>query len=157
MNIYEKLLLVQKKLKAPKSRYNKFGKFYYRSCEDIQEGVKPLLDEVKAVLLIEDSLESIEGRFYIKSCAKFIDCESGESVETCAYAREEEKKGMDAAQATGSTSSYARKYALNGLFCIDDVKDSDVENALNDKETLITIFQDEIKRTKKSLGFFFRK
>ncbi len=126
MNIQEKLLQVQAGLKAPKSQYNKFGNYYYRNCEDIQEAAKPLLGEVKATLVVGDELVQMGERFYIKATARFMDCESGEEITNTAYAREEmEKKGMDASQVTGSTSSYARKYALNGLFCIDDVKDAD--------------------------------
>ena len=128
MNIHEKLQQVQSDLKAPKNQYNKFGGYNYRNCEDIQE-VKPLLKAVKAALVVGDELVLIGDRYYIKATARFIDCESGETVENTAYAREEqEKKGMDVSQVTGSTSSYARKYALNGLFCIDDVKDADNQN-----------------------------
>ena len=129
MNIHEKLQQVQSDLKAPKNQYNKFGGYNYRNCEDIQEAVKPLLKAVKAALVVGDELVLIGYRYYIKATARFIDCESGETVENTAYAREEqEKKGMDVSQVTGSTSSYARKYALNGLFCIDDVKDADNQN-----------------------------
>lgn len=127
-NVYGKLLSVQKELKAPKGQYNSFGKYNYRSCEDILEGVKPLLDKHKATLFIADSLELIGDRFYVKAIARFVDTESGEIIESCAYAREsEEKKGMDSSQVTGATSSYARKYALNGLFLIDDTKDADTD------------------------------
>jgi len=129
MNIQEKLLSVQTKLKAPKGQYNEFGKYNYRSCEDIQEAVKPLCDEIKAVLTIGDELVQIGDRFYIKSTARFMDCESEMELSNTAFAREEfEKKGMDSSQITGSASSYARKYALNGLFCIDDVKDADTQD-----------------------------
>jgi hypothetical protein len=127
-NVYGKLLSVQKELKAPKGQYNSFGKYNYRSCEDILEGVKPLLDKHKATLFISDNLEMIGSRFYVKAVARFVDTESGECVESSAYAREEEvKKGMDSSQVTGATSSYARKYALNGLFLIDDTKDADTD------------------------------
>lgn len=126
MNVYEKLQAVQGNLKAPKSQYNVFGKYHYRNCEDIQEAAKPLMKEVKAALIVGDRLVVEGERYYIEATARFIDCETGEQVENVAYAREErEKKGMDASQVTGSASSYARKYALNGLFCIDDVKDAD--------------------------------
>lgn len=126
--MHEKLLHVQQNLKAPKSQYNKFGDFHYRSCEDIQEAVKPLLAEVKAILLTGDEIVQIGSRFYIKATATFQDTESPESVTNAAYAREnEDKPKMDAAQITGSCSSYARKYALNGLFCIDDSKDPDTQ------------------------------
>lgn len=126
MNVYEKLLQVQQNLKAPKNQYNKFGDFHYRSCEDIQEAVKPLLAEVKAVLLVNDEVLQIGSRFYIKATAVFQDIESNDCIANSAFAREnEEKPKMDAAQITGACSSYARKYALNGLFCIDDSKDPD--------------------------------
>lgn len=129
MTIYEKLLKIQTELKVPKSQYNKFGNYYYRNCEDIQEALKPLMKEVKATLIIRDEIIKVEERYYIKAIVQFIDCETGEKIENYAFAREEgEKKGMDVSQVTGSTSSYARKYALNGLFCIDDVKDADNDN-----------------------------
>lgn len=135
MNLYEKLQFVQSRLKAPKNQYNKFGGYNYRNCEDIQEAVKPLLQEVKAALVVGDELVLIGERYYIKAVAKFIDCESGERLENVAYAREElDKKGMDVSQVTGSTSSYARKYALNGLFCIDDVKDADNQDNSGDRK-----------------------
>jgi len=134
MNVYSKLLTVQQKLKSPKNQFNSFGKYNYRSCEDILEGLKPCLDEVKAVVIISDEVIFIEGRFYIKATVRFIDSETEQLIENCAYAREEaEKKGQDSAQVTGSVSSYARKYALNGLFCIDDTKDSDATNKHDDK------------------------
>lgn len=129
MNLYEKLLKIQSQLKAPKNQFNKFGNYNYRSCEDIVEAVKPLLKENKLILTISDSIEHIGERFYIKSTASIVDIEDGKTIATTAYAREEEnKKGMDSSQITGSASSYARKYALNGLFCIDDTKDSDSTN-----------------------------
>lgn len=130
MTIYEKLGVIQAKLKAPKSQFNDFGKYKYRSCEDVLEAVKPLLTETKCVLLLKDAVESAEGRVYIRATAQFFDTEAPEAfIEVTAYAREEEtKKGMDASQVTGTASSYARKYALNGLFCIDDAKDSDFTN-----------------------------
>lgn len=126
MKIYEKLLSIQTELKAPKSQYNNFGKYKYRNCEDILESLKPILAKKKATITISDEVVTTGTRFYVKATAKIIDAETGESVETTAYAREEEnKKGMDGSQITGSSSSYARKYALNGLFAIDDTKDSD--------------------------------
>lgn len=134
MNVHEKLMQVQQKLKAPKSQYNKFGNFYYRSCEDIQEAVKPILSEVKAVLTVDDELILIGSRYYLKATARFTDAEDGTSICNTAYAREAEKKsGMDDAQITGSCSSYARKYALNGLFCIDDAKDPDYPQGQTEK------------------------
>lgn len=126
MGIYEKLLTIQQELKAPKGQYNSFGKYYYRSCEDILEAVKPLCIAQKAVLVLLDEITEIGGRVYVKATAKLIDTESSGSVTNTAFAREDEsKKGMDGAQITGTASSYARKYALNGLFCIDDSKDAD--------------------------------
>lgn len=135
MNIQEKLLHIQQNLKAPKSQYNKFGDFHYRSCEDIQEAVKPILKDVKAVLLIGDEIVQIGSRFYIKATAALQDVESLEQITNTAFAREtDEKPKMDAAQITGSCSSYARKYALNGLFCIDDAKGSGLSCRARQKE-----------------------
>lgn len=128
MSIYEKLLDIQQELKAPKGQHNDYGNYNYRSCEDIQEAVKPLLKKNKAVLIMNDELELIGSRYYLKATAKLIDIEDGSQVTNAAYAREtDSKKGMDEAQITGSCSSYARKYALNGLFCIDDTKDPDTQ------------------------------
>lgn len=128
-SVTQKLLYVQQNLKAPKGQYNKFGDYHYRSCEDIQEALKPLLNRVKAVLLLNDELIQAGERFYIKAVAVFQDAESSEKISNAAYAREcESRPKMDAAQITGSCSSYARKYALNGLFCIDDAKDPDMMN-----------------------------
>ena len=127
LNIHQKLAQVQFKLKAPKGQYNSFGKYHYRSCEDILEGLKPLLQEIDATLTITDSIEHIGERYYVKATVVFSDILSG--LEVTAYAREEEsRKGMDGSQVTGSASSYARKYALNGMFCIDDTKDADATN-----------------------------
>ena len=120
---------IQQKLIAPKNNYNSFGKYSYRSCEDILEAVKPLLAENKVVLTICDEIILVGERFYIKAIATLTDCESDETISNVAYAREEDKKsGMSESQITGSCSSYARKYALNGLFCIDDVKDADTRD-----------------------------
>ena len=129
-NIYEKLLSIQNKLKAPKSQYNAFGKYNYRNCEDILEAVKPLCKEEKTLLYLTDEIVLIGERYYVKATAWFIDVEGKElPILVTAYAREEEtKKGMDGSQVTGASSSYARKYALNGLFDIDDTKDSDTTN-----------------------------
>lgn len=129
--ITEKLNLIQTKLKAPKGQYNSFGKYHYRSCEDVLEGVKPLLEETKTILTISDELVNIGDRYYIKATASLFDGE--DSIEVTGFAREEEsKKGMDGSQVTGASSSYARKYALNGLFAIDDTKDSDGTNKHGD-------------------------
>ncbi|WP_332934493.1 ERF family protein, partial [Clostridioides difficile] len=128
-NVYIKLVNIQSTLKAPKSQFNSFGKYNYRSCEDILEGLKPILKEEKALVILDDNIVQIGNRFYVEATATLIDAETGEKVSTKALAREDEtKKGMDLAQVTGSVSSYARKYALNGLFCIDDTKDSDATN-----------------------------
>ena len=128
MSVYVKLMQVQVELKAPKNQYNSFGKYKYRSCEDIQEAVKPLEAKHKVALFLSDEPVMIGERYYVKAVATFIDLESGESVQNTGYAREEEnKKGMDGSQVTGTASSYARKYALNGLFLIDDTKDADTD------------------------------
>ena len=128
MNVNEKLLYVQSKLKAPKSQYNSFGKYNYRNAEDILEAVKPLCAEVGAVVLLSDKVVKIDNRYYVETVAMFISTD-GDRISVCASAREEDdKKGMDGSQITGASSSYARKYALNGLFAIDDTKDSDITN-----------------------------
>jgi len=122
--IHEKLVAIQSDLKAPKGQTNTFGKYKYRSCEDILEAVKPLLKEQGLTLTLTDEVVNIGTRFYVKAIATIGDGENDACVH--AFAREEEeKKGMDGAQITGAASSYARKYALNGLFCIDDTKDAD--------------------------------
>ena len=125
--IHNQLLTIQEKLKAEKGQYNSFGKYKYRSCEDILKAVKPLLKETGTTLTLSDELQQIGERYYIKATAKLSN--GSESVETNGYAREEEdKKGMDGSQITGSSSSYSRKYALCGLFAIDDGIDSDTTN-----------------------------
>lgn len=124
------LLTIQTKLNAPKNQRNNFGGFNYRSCEDILMAVKPLLEETNTSLTISDSVEVLEGRFYIKATATLYDNETWEEIaSTTAFAREQEdKKGMDQAQVTGASSSYARKYALNWLLCIDDNRDPDAQS-----------------------------
>ena len=123
----EKLIRIQTKLKAPKGQTNSFGGYQYRSCEDILEAVKPLLAEEGLLLTITDEMVEIGGRVYVKATAKISDGE--QAVKVSAYAREAEtKKGMDDAQLTGACSSYARKYALNGLFLIDDAQDADTQD-----------------------------
>nr|WP_300529095.1 ERF family protein [Peptacetobacter sp.] len=154
MNVYQKLNKVQTELKAPKNQYNDFGRYHYRSCEDILEGLKPLLKEIGVIVLLSDSVEFIEGRYYVKARAQFVDTDTAEKIEVSAMAREEEnKKGMDSSQITGSASSYARKYALNGLFAIDDTKDSDATNDGSQSNTQAqkssndyTINQNQLKR-----------
>lgn len=134
MGINEKLLEIQTELKAPKSQYNAFGKYNYRNCEDILEALKPLLAKVKAAVVITDEIVNIAQRFYVKATVRLINVENEEVIETSAYAREpENKKGLDESQITGSTSSYARKYALNAMFAIDDTKDSDYAPDSNSK------------------------
>ena len=124
---------IQTKLKAPKSQYNKFGNYNYRNCEDILEAVKPLLASYGAAVILYDSIEAIGTRFYVKATATLKAGE--EEISVTAYAREEEtKKGMDGSQITGSASSYARKYALNGLFAIDDTKDADTPTLTNNTD-----------------------
>ena len=137
MTIYEKLLEIQHELKAPKSQYNSFGKYNYRSSEDILEAVKPLCYNNKVVLTLSDDVVLVNERYYVKACAVLTDAEKPEStIIVNAYAREEEKKtGMDSSQVTGAASSYARKYALNGLFDIDDTKDSDFTSTGSKKDS----------------------
>lgn len=133
--IHAKLNAIQSALKAPKSQYNEFGKYKYRKAEDILESVKPLLKENGCTLTCTDDLQLIGDRYYIRATATLTCSEDGSSVSTTAFAREEEeKKGMDGSQVTGASSSYARKYALNGLLCIDDTADSDTTNQGEIKE-----------------------
>ena len=132
-DLSNKLALIQQNLKAPKGQMNTYGGYKYRSCEDILEAVKPLLGDL--VLTISDDIVEVGGRVYVKATVS-LSSGSG-NVSTTAFARESEtKKGMDDSQITGSASSYARKYALNGLFCIDDTKDADATNE-HDKPSLI--------------------
>lgn len=138
MTIREKLKAIQTELKAPKNLYNKFGNYSYRNAEGICEAVKPFLEKYNVTLVIWDEVIEIGGRIYVKAYARIMDCENSKNptdatatedyITATAYAREcESKKGMDDAQITGATSSYARKYALNGLFLLDDTKDVDTE------------------------------
>ena len=145
-NIYQKLMEVQQELKAPKTQKNTFGNYYYRSCEDIIEAVKPLLSQKGLVLNISDSVEMVGDRIYIKATVRVINIEDGQVIENTALAREElTKKGMDASQITGTASSYARKYALNGMFAIDDTKDADSLNT-HGKEVESGISEKQLKR-----------
>ena len=143
MTIHEKLVAIQSSLVAPKSQTNAFGKYKYRSCEDILEALKPLLKEHNLILTLTDDIVEVGGRVYVKACAMLGDGET--TVPVFAFARESlDKKGMDEAQITGAASSYARKYALNGLFCIDDTKDADTmkpigQRKLADKEDVVKI------------------
>lgn len=132
--IHSKLSAIQSALKAPKSQYNEFGHYKYRKAEDILEAVKPLLSANGCTLTCTDELILVGDRYYIKATAVITCTEDGSSVQTTAFAREEaEKKGMDGSQVTGASSSYARKYALNGLLCIDDTADSDTTNVGDSK------------------------
>lgn len=126
--IYAALMAVQRDLKAPKSQRNTFAKYNYRSAEDILEAVKPLLNDNGLVLLLSDGIEQVGDRYYVKATARLIDVATGDTIENTALAREpNDKKGSDASQVTGASSSYARKYCLNGLFAIDDTKDADTD------------------------------
>lgn len=133
-SLVEKLSDIQKRLKAPKSQYNSFGKYAYRNQEDILEAVKPLLNEHKLIQTISDELVQVGDRIYVKATVKVTDGEN--TVENSAFAREPlEQKGMNDAQITGSVSSYARKYALNGMYAIDDTKDADATNTHGKEES----------------------
>lgn len=150
LSFFEKVGAVQAELKAPKGQFNKFGGYAYRSCEDILEAVKPLLNKYGLVLVVGDELVEMGGRIYVKATARLLDAEWNE-VSNTAFAREEEtKKGMDGSQITGASSSYARKYALNGLFLIDDTKDSDATNT-HGKEEVKEEKKEEKKEAKKEM------
>lgn len=130
--IMEKLRNIQNELKAPKGQYNSYGGYYYRSCEDIMEALKPIVTKYNCTVYIIDELVNIGERYYIKATVTVTDTDTGESINNTGFAREElQKKGMDGAQITGTASSYARKYALNGMFLIDDTKDSDTTEYQN--------------------------
>ena len=135
MAVHEKLKEIQMMLKAPKNLYNSYGGFSYRNAEGIYEAVKPLLNQLNMTLIINDSVQNVGTKNYIKATAYLTDCETGEQLFSCALAREAEaKKGMDDSQITGTASSYARKYALNGLFLLDDTKDEDSDECRKYKE-----------------------
>lgn len=130
MQFNEIYALIQSELKAPKSQYNSFAKYNYRSCEDILEAVKPILAKYKVSLTISDEVVLVGDRFYIKATASLSN--GNQAITSYGFAREpEQKKGLDESQITGMASSYARKYALNGLFCIDDTKDADTMDNTN--------------------------
>jgi hypothetical protein len=127
--VFSKLAAIQAEIHAPKSEYNQFGKYAYRTAEAILEAVKPLAKAQGCAITITDAVQFLEGRFYIKATATIISTEDGSEYSTVAFAREAENKaGMDPAQVTGAASSYARKYALNGLLCIDNTPDADALN-----------------------------
>lgn len=128
---------IQAELKAPKNQYNSFGRYKYRSCEDILEALKPLLKKYKVKLTLSDTVEAVGNRIYVKSTARLV-TDTGDVAEVTGYAREAEaKKGMDDSQITGTASSYARKYALGGLFLIDDTKDADTMDNRQKPEAFI--------------------
>lgn len=153
----KRLIAIQNELKAPKNQRNNFGNYNYRSCEDILEAVKPLLKKQGLALIVKDDVRCIEGRFYVEATATLFDEEGKQIASTSALAREEEnKKGMDASQLTGATSSYARKYALNGLFAIDDNKDADATNTHGKEETKPTTKKQPASKSvsKKDMEFY---
>ena len=150
MNLYSKLAIIQKNLIAPKGQRNDFGKYNYRSCEDIVKALKPLLDENHCACYMTNEMDEIGGRVYVKAIVTLVDLESDEKITVTAHAREEvEKKGMDGSQITGASSSYARKYDLSGLFMIDNEKDSDATNTATKEETKT----EERKATPKQIEF----
>lgn len=133
--IHEKLMKIQSELKAPKSKRNSFGNYNYRSCEDILESVKPLLKKNGCTLCMSDDIMQVDSRIYVVASATLTDTEKGETLTVKAMAREpDSKKGMDDSQITGTASSYARKYAMNGLFAIDDTKDADTDEYRKQQE-----------------------
>lgn len=152
-NMLLKLLHIQQELKAPKGQYNDYGNYNYRSCEDILVAVKPLLNKYELVIKLIDEIVQIGDRYYLKATARLLD-KNYNFIENIAYAREDEsKKGMDGAQITGTASSYARKYALNGLFAIDDNKDADTNEYKQEqgekKPSEIPATERQIARVKK--------
>ena len=141
-NIHTKLGKIQASLVAPKGQNNAFGNYKYRSLEDILKAVKPLLAKVEMTLTMSDEITQVADRVYVKTTATLVDISNGQAIECVASARESmDKKGMDSAQITGAASSYARKYCLNGLFCIDDTKDADsMDNSYYQSNLLIMEF-----------------
>lgn len=151
--LLEKLSKIQVELKAPKNQYNKFGNYKYRNCEDILEAVKPLCYKNRTTLVVEDEVVLYGDRYYIKGIATLYDWDSEITIQTSALARESAtKKGMDDSQITGATSSYARKYALNGLFNIDDTKDNDSEELKQQCEEKAKENKNSPKSTYKNSG-----
>lgn len=152
MTVKEKLSEIQNKLKVPKNQYNDFGKYYYRNCDDIMEASKPICKELKCVVICTDEIVEKNNRYYVEATAILIDLESDDTISVKASAREEEtKKGMDGSQVTGASSSYARKYALNGLFQLDDNKDADTNEfhkqvTRNNKNTKNMITSEQVKK-----------
>ena len=161
MKINEKLMNIQNELKVHKGQWNKFGKYYYRSCEDILEAVKPLLKKNNMTLVISDTIIGVNDKNYVEATITLTDVDNGDKLETTAYAREADKQaGMADSQITGATSSYARKYALNGLFGIDDTKDGDTNEQKEEiqaktkptKKKTKTVSEDEILEIEKLIS-----
>ena len=151
MNFQEKVLKVQSDLKAPKNQYNKFGKYNYRSCEDILEAVKPLLKQEGLTLMITDEIKEVGGLTFVEARTVLFNDEG--RIETTAQAGiDPNRKGMDIAQSFGSSSSYARKYALNGLFLIDDTKDADATNTHEDNRKWLNKGSAEFKKAQEFLS-----
>lgn len=150
MTIHEKMMKIQTTLKAPKNLFNSFGNYKYRNAEGILEAVKPLLAENKLSMYISDDVQAVNDRVYVKATVSIFDIETGESVMATASAREAlNKKGMDDSQITGTASSYARKYALNGIFLLDDTKDADTDE--NQKERTVRANKQEQEKNKEKL------
>lgn len=156
MNFFMKLTCIQNEINVPKNQYNHYGKYHYRSVEDIQAALKPLLKKYRVAVKVTDDVIRVKDRFYVQATACLRDCESGAWAENTAYAREEdERKGMAAAQVTGSCSSYARKYALGGLFLLDDVQDEDAREIQEEERQRAqqivskTVTQDQIAQLKR--------
>lgn len=150
MTIHEKMMKIQTTLKAPKNLFNSFGNYKYRNAEGILEAVKPLLAENKLSMYISDDVQAVNDRVYVKATVSIFDIETGESVMATASAREAlNKKGMDDSQITGIASSYARKYALNGIFLLDDTKDADTDE--NQKERTARSNKQEQEKNKEKL------
>lgn len=146
MSVYVKLQKIQSELKAPKNQKNTFGGYKYRNLEDICEAVKPLLSKYNCSLILSDDVVMVGERTYLKATATLIDSETGEKTSNNGFAREDvAKKGMDLSQLTGACSSYARKYALNGLFCIDDTKDADATNTGDEQKTPVRRSRRKVK------------
>ena len=150
MTIHEKMMKIQTTLKAPKNLFNSFGNYKYRNAEGILEAVKPLLAENKLSMYISDDVQAVNDRVYVKATVSIFDIETGESVMATASAREAlNKKGMDDSQITGTASSYARKYALNGIFLLDDTKDADTDE--NQKERTARANKQDQEKNKEKL------
>lgn len=154
LSIREKLSKIQQEMKAPKNLKNTFGNYKYRNAEGILEAFKPYEEKYKVALLLDDTLMPIGDRYYIVAMATLLDCESEDSISVSSYAREQaEKRGMDAAQLTGATSSYARKYALNGLFLLDDTKDADSDEQQTERENRAKANEKKAKEQKEAEEF----